>query len=517
MIIGEIFERNATLYRAEPAIYFEERSISHGQLLERAYRLGNLLFAAGVRKQERVMILAQNCPEILELNAACSLTGLISVTLNYRLTTPEQLHIVNDSGPRVWIYQSQYHDRVMEVCAALNEPPKLICIGEPPDEGISSYEVALATSSPERPELRAIESDVLFLVYTSGTTGHPKGVMQAHRAQIEQARITANAIAVKPSDCLLAVMPYYHSGVNNLYLACAWSGAAVVLHSGFDVAEVYVSLAKGKVTVALLAPVMIQMLLEAPEAMKSQPHRLHTVIYSSAPMPVPLLNRAIEHFGPIFNQAYGMTECMVGTYMYAYQHKPTGTTRDLKRLASAGQPYYRSELIVRRADGVPCEIGEVGEITFRSPAAMHGYWNNTQATLAVMREGWYYTGDMGYLDEDSYLFVVDRKKDMIISGGENIYSREVEEALLKHEAVYETAVVGVPDEKWGEAVMAYVVCRGNKPTPEELIEHCRGEIASYKKPKHIAFIDALPRVPSTNKIDKKQLRESHWRDRGRMI
>lgn len=517
MIIGDIFERNAALYGSEPAVIFEGRRCSHGQLLERANRLANYLVGAGVGKQDRVMTLAQNCPEVIEMNAASSLAGFIAVTLSFRLTVAEQLYIIKDSQPRVLIYQQQFEDRVKELCAALEAPPRLICIGDQHSEEIASYERCLAEGAPTRPPLRATEDDVLFLVYTSGTTGNPKGVMQSHRAQIEQTRIASAACGAKPSDCFLAVMPFSHAGVNNIYMAYAWAGGAVDLHSRFDVDNVYASFSQGVVTAALLAPVMIQMLLDAPEELKSKPQRLHTIIYSSAPMPVPVLKRAIAQFGPVFNQAYGMTECMVGTFMHAYQHKPSGTPKDLKRLASAGQPYYQCELVIRRPDGTRCNTGEVGEITLKSPAAMHGYWNNTKATLEVLREGWYYTGDMGYVDEDNYLFVVDRKKDMIISGGENIYSREVEEALLSHESVYEVAVVGVPDEKWGESVLAYVVCKGSRPTPEELIEHCRTQVASFKKPRHIVFLDALPRIPSTNKIDKKQLREPHWREHERRV
>lgn len=513
MIIGDIYERNAAFYGSSPAVYFEERTLTHSELLERAYRLGNALCRIGASKQDRVMMLAENCVEILELNAACSITGMISVTLNYRLSAAEQLHIVKDAAARIWIYDAKYHDRVMQVCAQLEQSPRLICIGASPREGILDYENLISGSPANHPPLRATETDILFLVYTSGTTGHPKGVMQAQAAQVEQARITSNACGSNPSDRLLAVMPYYHAGVNNIYLAYAWAGAAVVLQRSFDVEQVYSRLETHKITAALLAPVMIQMLLEAPEHLRSKPHCLRTIIYSSAPMPVPLLKRAIGHFGPIFNQAYGMTECMVGTFMYAHQHKPDGSEQDLKRLASAGQPYFGSKISIRRDDGSACQRGEAGEICLDSPALMHGYWNNTAATLNVIREGWYHTGDMGYLDDDNYLFVVDRKKDMIISGGENIYSREVEEALLKHPAVYEAAVVGMPDPKWGESVMAFIVCQADKPTAKALIEHCRKEIASYKKPRHIAFVDALPRVPSTNKIDKKQLREPHWLNR----
>lgn len=506
MIVGDIFERNAALYRAEPAIFFEQATLSHGELLEHAYRLGNALAEQHVHKQDRAMILAQNSIQILELNAACSITGIIGVTLNYRLSAVEQAHIIKDCAPSVLIYEAQYQRRIQELCEILGEIPLLVSIGPVATTNALDYDTLLAEAPASKPALRAKEEDILFLVYTSGTTGNPKGVMQSHGAQVAQAQITSNACAALPSDRLLAVMPYYHAGANNLYLAYAWSGATVVLHRNFDVNCVIASLVDNQISAALLAPVMIRMLLDALRARAPIKHTLRTIVYSSAPMPVPTLRQAIEYFGSIFNQAYGMTECMTGTFMYAHQHKLDGSEADRKRLASAGQPYFQTEITLRREDGSTCMPGEVGEIVIKSPTVMSGYWNSTSATLRVLREGWYSSGDMGYLDADNFLFVVDRKKDMIISGGENIYSREVEEALLTHPSVVEVAVVGVPDEKWGESVLAVVVCRGEPPCTIALIEHCRQQIASYKKPKFIEFIDALPRIPSTNKIDKKRLR-----------
>ncbi|TAL82634.1 MAG: AMP-dependent synthetase [Candidimonas sp.] len=510
MILGEVFERNAAHYGQLPAIYYEDRVVTHAEFLNRAYRLGNALQNLGACKQDRVLILAQNCPEFLELNCACSLTGLISVGLNYRLAAGEQLHIVNDCLPAVWIFEEQYAERVAEICEKLSSVPQLICIGRQNAKDGYDYDELLAQSSCNKPSLRAVEQDIVFLVYTSGTTGHPKGVMQTHAAQIEQAKITSNACAATPIDRVLMVMPFYHAGAPNIYLGYAWAGASVVLLRAFDVSLIYANFSRHRVTAALLAPVMIQMLLDAPEEIRNGPNYLSSIFYSSAPMPVPLLKRGIAQFGSIFAQAYGMTECLVGSFMYKHQHRLDGAPDEVKRLASAGQPYFGCNIVVRRLDGSACEVGEVGEVTINSPAIMHGYWNNMQATLSAIRDGWYFTGDLGYFDKEHYLFVVDRKKDMIISGGENIYSREVEEALLTHPSVFETAVIGIPDEKWGESVMAFVVCRNGKPGANELIEHCRMQIGSYKKPKVIEFVEALPRVASTNKIDKKALRAPYW-------
>jgi len=509
VILGEIFERNAALFSDQTAIYFNNQEVTHATLLARAYQLGNVLLSLGLRRQDRVAILAQNCVETLELIAATGLTGITSVGLNYRLSAREQVHILQDSAPSAWIFEAQYAERVQEVCASLATLPILICIGTPTHTLTNTYQdyaQLVSQAASTRPTLIAREQDTIFLVYTSGTTGQPKGVMHSQRTQLEQTKNCSNIFAASPQDCALLVMPFYHLGAISIYLSYAWAGGAVAVHRAFDASQVLTALAQLPITAAHLAPIMIQTLLDAPIEQLNQPNRLHTVIYSSAPMPVPLLKRAIQQFGQIFMQVYGMTESMLGTCLYKHQHMLEGKPHDIKRLASAGQPYFGCHVVLRKDDGSPCSTREVGEITILSDATMQGYWNNSIATHQTLRDGWCYTGDMGYFDENNFLFLVDRKKDMIISGGENVYSREVEEALLTHAAVFETAVVGVPDEKWGESVIAFVVCRGARPTPLELVDHCRTQIASYKKPKYVAFIEALPRVASTNKVDKKALR-----------
>ena len=509
MILGEIFERNAVLFGDKTAIYFNSREVTHATLLAQAYQLGNALLSLGLRRQDRVAILAQNCVETLELIAAAGLTGLTCVGLNYRLSAREQVHILQDSAPSVWLFEAQYAERVQDICASLTTLPILICIGTPTPaltHVYHDYGQLVSQAATTRPALSAREQDIIFLVYTSGTTGQPKGVMHSHRGQLEQTKNCSNIFAASPQDCALLVMPFYHLGALSIYLSYAWAGGAVAVHRAFDASQVLLALSQQPITAALLAPIMIQTLLDAPSEQLNQPNRLHTVIYSSAPMPVPLLKRAIQQFGPIFMQVYGMTESMLGTCLYKHQHTLAGQPHETKRLASAGQPYFGCQIVLRKDDGSICNTNEVGEITILSDATMQGYWNNSVATHQTIRDGWCYTGDLGYFDAQHFLFLVDRKKDMIISGGENIYSREVEEALLTHPSVFEVAVVGAPDNTWGEAVVAFIVCRGPQPDSQELIEHCRQQIASYKKPKSIFFIEALPRILSTNKVDKKALR-----------
>jgi acyl-CoA synthetase (AMP-forming)/AMP-acid ligase II len=235
-------------------------------------------------------------------------------------------------------------------------------------------------------------------------------------------------------------------------------------------------------------------------------------------MSVALSLRARKVFGPIFMQIYGMTEAGLGTTLLKHQHLMDGGPRERERLASAGQPYLGTELRILEDGGSECAAGEIGEVCLRSKSVMQGYWRKPEATAEALRDGLLHTGDMGYLDEDGFLFIVDRKKDMIISGGENVYSREVEEALLMHPAVLEVAVIGVPDPKWGETVLAAVVARpGLRVEESELDAHCRELIAGYKRPRTYHILDALPRVPSTNKVDKRALRAPHWSGQSRQV
>ncbi len=338
-----------------------------------------------------------------------------------------------------------------------------------------------------------------------------------HAAFLEAARVLAHEGAMTPEDVSLIVMPLFHVGAKIESLVFLLLGGTIVLHRAFEVAAVLETIQRERITAAHFAPVMIGRLLDAPDFKSYDLSTLRNVHYASAPMPVPLLRRALAIFGPIFTQVYGMTECLTGTMLKAHQHRPDGSAADIRRLSSAGQPFLGCDVRIVRPDGSDCAVGEVGEILFRNRATMRGYWSNTPATIEALRDGWMHTQDLGTLDDEGFVFVVDRKKDMIISGGENIYSWEVEEALRTHEAVAEAAVVAVPDPEWGEAVKACIVLRpGATASADELIQHCRARIASYKKPRSIDFMDELPRL-FNGKVDKKALRAPHWADRDRQV
>jgi acyl-CoA synthetase (AMP-forming)/AMP-acid ligase II len=325
-------------------------------------------------------------------------------------------------------------------------------------------------------------------------------------------------MGVRPTDRVAVAMPLYHIGAKNTCLTRSVHGCTVVLHRAFRVEPFLRSMQDHSVTETLLAPTMLNDLLDAyPDARRILPS-LAKVFYSAAPMPEAILRRAMNALGPIFVQVYGMTESGgPGCILHQHQHILEGPSQVVRRLNSAGQPMTGCDVRVRRPDGSDCATGERGEIVIRSDGLMQGYWQNDAATREAIRSGFLHTGDIGEIDDAGYVYVVDRLKDMIVSGGENIYSREVENALSSHPAVLEAAVVGGPDERWGETVLAFVVRRpGQIVSVDDIIAHCSRTVASYKRPREIRFVESLPKLPN-GKVEKYKLRDPLWAGRERAI
>ncbi|UFN51543.1 long-chain-fatty-acid--CoA ligase (plasmid) [Roseomonas sp. OT10] len=514
MILGDILERNAHNRPEDTALIFEGRRLTHAEFLIRAYRLTNALHDRGLAPGDRVAILARNRSEYMEVYAACEVSGLIVVPLNHRLAVPELLDIFRDAAASALIYAG---DMAAEARSLAAEARGLRLLLSLDDEGAEGYEALLASAGPARPRQRPSPEDAALIVYTSGSTGRPKGVIHTHASLLAGAIAGSHEGQARPDGVTLIVMPLFHIGGKIEALYFSLLGGTILLHAAFDEKAVLESIEREKATGAHLAPVMIQRLLDYPDFASYDLTSLTNVHYASAPMPVPLLRRAISAFGPIFTQIYGSTECLGGTLLKPHEHVVEGSHGAVERLSSAGHPFLGNDIRIARDDGSECGAGEIGEVLFRGPSMMAGYWNNEAATRDAIRNGWLHMGDVGYLDDQGYLFIVDRKKDMIVSGGENIYSWEVEEAIRTHPDVAEAAVIAVPDAHWGEAVKAFVVLRaGCALTAQDLVEHVRTRIASYKKPRSLEFVRELPRLHH-GKIDKKALRAPFWSNQARQV
>lgn len=505
--LGDMIENNAQRFPDDTAFVFQDKRPTHREFAARARRLGSAWYRRGARRQDRIGILAMNCLEFCEVYGASELAGFITATVNYRLAPPEMAFIIADSAPRILVFEKQYAEVIGALRPQLKSVETYVCIGAAPDWA-ENYEAVVASGDPAGAPIRSTEEDLSALVYTSGTTGRPKGCMRGQREDVCGAEILGSDMLCTPADRFLLMMPLFHIGAKILQMAQHWRAGTVVLHRNFDPELILETIEAERITVAHMAPTMIQTLLESPSIGKRDVSSLRMIVYAAAPMPTPVLRHGLQVFGNVFQQQYGQTEGP-GTTLLCHQHRPDGTPEDIRRLGSVGQASPSVQIRIVGEDDVDCRAGEPGEILIHSGAMMRGYWNNSAATIETLRNGWVHTGDVGKLDEDGFLYLVDRKKDMIISGGENIYSREVEEALVQHPAVSESAVIGVADEKWGESVRAIIVLRrGQIASADELIAHCLTLIASYKKPRSIIFVEELPKLPS-GKVNKVALRQNH--------
>jgi acyl-CoA synthetase (AMP-forming)/AMP-acid ligase II len=505
--LGDILRDNAYKLPDEIAIVHGERRITFGEQFARSQQLASALYRAGLRRQDRIAVLSKNSERYLEIYGAAELAGFVIGTVNFRLTAAEIGYIVTDCAPKALFFEAEHADSIASLRVSLRSIEHYVCIGGVAD-GAADYEAFLASGSAEGAPVRARMDDVMHLIYTSGTTGRPKGVIRTHRAEMRIAELMTTEAGVLREDVVQMMMPLFHVGARWLQLGSHLRGARIVLHREFDPLEVLQTIEREKVSFVHMAPTIVQRVLDHPRIDDFDLASLRTIYYSAAPMPLPLLRRGLAKLGSVFLQVYGMTEGW-GTTLHKGQHAPDGTADQVKRLASVGQASPGVGLRIMSDEGTQQPPYVAGEIELHTDTRMSGYWNNSIATAAALQDGWYKSGDVGYLDDQGYLYLVDRKKDMIISGGENIYCREVEEAIASHPDVADVAVIGVPDATWGEAVRAIVVVKeGAQVTDVQVIEHCRTRIASYKKPRSVVFVSELPRL-TTGKVNKVVLRERY--------
>ncbi len=514
----QMLAQAVALSRDRVAMICGERRRTWGEIAERVPRIAGGLRALGVGRADRIAVLAMNSDRYVEVFFAAPWSGAACVPLNIRWSSRENEYAIKDAGCRLLFADDDFIAQARELKAACPTLEHLIHIGDgPTPPGMRSYEDMASTHAPV--EDAGMQGDDLYVVfYTGGTTGYPKGVALSHHA------------IVYSTICYLAMLPtiedlrflyvggfFHFSGASPMWYVTMAGGTHVILPK-FEVVPVMRAIGEHRVTNATLIPTMVTMMMGHPDFARHDFSSMRTCIYGGAPMPEALIMEAMKALPTwSFYQIYGMTETGGFATMLRWRDHvlPAHGGRHLK---SAGQAAIGVQVKIRRPDRSVAPAGEVGEITVRSDALMTGYFGNPDATGTALVDGWMYTGDAGWMDEDGYLFIADRIKDMIVSGGENVYSVEVERALFLHPAVREAAVIGVPSDQWGEAVHAVVVLRdGMSSTYDELFAHCRSLIAGYKCPRSIEFRrDPLPVTP-VGKVRKNVLRDPYWSERERKV
>ncbi len=488
-----------------------DRQLSYGEALAESNRLANALAGAGLARGDRFSYLSKNSLEYPLLFIAASKIGAVPVPLNYRLAPLELAYIANDSGSRILIARGEYVDAIDGIRSELKTVETFIGLEAPAHAGWESYASWVGAQPATAPECEVQPDDDLYQMYTSGTTGRPKGAIVTHRALLSQLSQQIPAFEVTSDDRTLIVAPLYHAAAAVTAMGCIVLGSPMVIHEEFDPTAVVRALSEERITRTTLVPAMIQAcLVFVSDVAERSYDNLRLIVYGASPIAAEPLKRAMEVFGCDFAQGYGMTETTAQlTLLTPDDHRAALAGRP-ELLLSAGRPIPGTQVRIVDENDRPVPNGTIGEIVGRGPQLMRGYWNLPEASAEALAGGWMHTGDAGILDDEGYLYIQDRTKDMVVSGGENVYPREVENVLFEHPAVADVAVIGVPDEKWGEAVKAIIVLReGESATSEEIIDFCRGKLAGYKRPRSVDFIDALPRNAS-GKVLKKDLREKYW-------
>lgn len=514
--------RNAVRNRADTlAIVDGDVRFTYQEFGERVTRLAGNLQAMGVQKGDRIGILMLNSFRYLEIYYASFLLGAIAVPLNIRLSGAEISFMLNDAGTKALFFHREFIPVIASIRQDLPKVEHYILAEDAADIDADAllYEDLLSRRVGVEAELpQLVEDDVAAIMYTGGTTGLPKGVMLSHKNLAVNAYHVALTLGLQPDDVYLHAAPMFHAADCASTFAITIIGGTHAHLRAFEPRLAMETIQRDGVTSTLLVPTMINMLVNHPEIGNYDLSSMRRMLYGASPIPVEVLKKAIKVLGCQFFQAYGMTEaspCL--TILRSEHHVVDGDEKDFRRLASCGHALFQVELKIADPQGNEVPAGQVGEVIARGPNIMQGYWNRPEETANALRDGWYWSGDMGVMDEDRFVYIVDRKKDMIVTGGENVYSVEVENAIYLHPAVLEAAVIGVPDETWGEAVTAVVVCKpGCELTAGELIVHCRSHLANFKTPKFVEFVDALPKS-GAGKILKRSLRDQYWAGRERKV
>ncbi len=495
------------------AMSFGASNWTWAELARRVRRIAAAQRAAGLAPGDRIAVLDLNHPSCLELTLACAQVGTANAVVNFRLAPPEIAYVINDAKARLLFVGPEFAGAVDKLRDQLPSVERVIRIGGADDE----YEAWLAAHEPDVSAHRAAPDDCFVQLYTSGTTGFPKGAMLTHRGMLAHSRNVAASQDIGPHSRVQVAMPLFHVGGTSYALIAVYSGARIYMMRMPDPAAALAMLEAEKITHTFYVPALMAVMNQVPGAADRDYSALKALSYGASPMPLPVMRASLQLFPGVMQQVYGMTEqCGVVSLLGPADHVDPAAAH---RLVSAGKAIPGVEIEIRDpATGKPVPTGEPGEIWVRSEQVMGGYWGKPEATAAAITpDGWLRTGDGGHMDADGYIYVTDRIKDMIISGGENIYPAEIERVLAEHPALQDVAVIGVPDERWGEVPKAVVVAvPGATVDTEQVLAYCRERLASFKCPKTIDVVAELPRNP-TGKILKKDLRKPFWEGRERQV
>lgn len=494
--IGEFLTKRAYLTPDREGLVCEKTRRTYKELNERANRLANAMKALGVGYGDRVGLLALNEPEYYDLYFGLGKIGAVLVPVNYRLAGPEIQFILSDCSPKVFVFGKEYKEVVDSIRDQI--PAKaLIAISDDPPEWAKSYETMISNSSVQEPEIRGGDDDTLTILYTSGTTGRPKGAELTHNYYYWNS-VNLMSTLGNLGDTNLTALPLFHIGALAGPPWVVHTGGRMVLLRSLDPQRFLELIQEEKVSGFGSVPALLDILKWVPNFEKYDWSSVKIILVYAAPVPVTLI-KEYAAAGIQVRQLYGLTEGNTATVL--------DPENALAKAGSCGKPFFHTEVRVVDEEGRDAGPENKGEVLLRMPNMMKGYWNRPEDTAKTIKDGWLYTGDIGKMDREGFLYILDRKKDMIISGGENIYPAEIEDALLHHPQIADVGVIGYTHEKWGEAVKAIIVVKpGETLSEKELIEWCQGKIGRFKIPKAVVFTEAIPRTP-TGKILKRVLRE----------
>jgi len=517
---ADIIYRNALLYPEYEAFIYAKERITFAQYNTRVNRLIHALRSLGVKKGDGIGILSWNCLEYADLYGSAMKGGFIISPFNPRLQANELEYLINYSEINTLFVGREFTEMVSPLRPRFPKVRNYISF-ETVASGMTAHHDLLRAHSEEEPDVRVKEDEPFLIIYTSGTTGTPRGALYTHGRNIENTRTKAIQIGAEPGDKHIMILPLFHIGGYSHFWAFFYVGGSNVMmpQKSFDPALTLQAIQDERATDLHIVPTHLVTMLATPNVNQFDLRSLKRIWYAASPMPTELLKKGMERLGPIFMQGYGQSESGPEiTFFQKKSHQVLDKPKEEQEvLASCGQPCVGVHVRIIDQDQNDVEPHVVGEVVVQSKMVMAEYWHKPEETRDVMADGWLHTGDMGYYDEKGYIYLVDRKKDMIVTGGENVYPREVEEVLYCHPAVAEVAVIGVPDDLWIERAHAEVVLKeGQRATGDEMMEFCKQHLARYKAPKSIEFVKSLPKNPQ-GKIVKRQIRKKYWAETERKI